>query len=169
MPKSPELVPTDRPRRPRPRRRGALLMAAAGLMLAAAAACASMTSLTHRTAESPAEPWVPPAREAKPAAVPPSAPDIPADLRAPGRAWTLGDIVTVGLANNPQTRAAWNAARAASAGVSLSLGEYLPQAHPDSPRRQVEDGLPRRQVRRRPDDPDPHGQPEPPALRFRRP
>ena len=129
MPKSPELVPTDRPRPPRPRRRGPLLRAAAAvLVLAAAAACASMTSLTSRTAESPAEPWVPPAREGKPAAVAP-APAIPDELRAPGRAWTLGDIVSVGLANNPQTRAAWNAARAASAGVSLSLGEYLPQVN----------------------------------------
>jgi len=45
----------------------------------------------------------------------------------PGRAWTLGDIVDVGLANNPQTKAAWNTARAASAAVGISLGAYLPQ------------------------------------------
>jgi len=31
------------------------------------------------------------------------------------------------LANNPQTRAAWNTARAASAAVGLSLGAYLPR------------------------------------------
>ncbi len=127
MPEIPGLLPLSRPRPPRPRPRSILpKVAAAGLIVAAAAACASMTSLTKRTAESPAEPWVPPAKEAKPAATPAPAPNIPDDLRAPGRAWTLGDIVTVGLANNPQTRAAWNAARAASAGLSLSFGEYLP-------------------------------------------
>ncbi|HVP91106.1 MAG TPA: TolC family protein [Terriglobales bacterium] len=114
-----------RPHRPRPRR-FLPKAAAAVLVLAAAAACASMTSLTNRTAESPSEPWVPPEGAAKPAAAPPAAPVIPDDLRAPGRAWTLGNIIGVGLANNPQTRAAWNAARAASAGVSLSYGEYLP-------------------------------------------
>jgi outer membrane protein len=106
--------------------------AAAALALGMTAGCASMNSIAKRTAESPALPWVPPSRAAKPPSPPPS-PDIPDDLRAPGRAWTLGDIVGVGLANNPQTRAAWNAARAASAGVSLSLGGYLPQLNGSLP------------------------------------
>ncbi len=91
------------------------------------ASCASMKSLTKRTAPSPAEPWVPPAATEKaPAPAPLPSPDIPADLQKPGQAWKLADMVTVGLANNPQTRAAWNAARAASAAVSIAKGDYLP-------------------------------------------
>jgi outer membrane protein len=99
----------------------------AALVLVTMAACASMTGLTERTADSPAHEWTPPAQAAKPQAPVPS-PAIPAELQTPGRAWTLSDVVDVGLANNPQTRAAWNAARAASAALTISYGEYLPQA-----------------------------------------
>ena len=128
MPQSRDVSPSYLPRPRRPLHWGAFLKAVAAVLLVAlAASCASMTSLTERTSESPAEPWVPPAKQAKPASAPAPAPVIPDDLRAPGRAWTLADIVGVGLANSPQTRSAWDAARAASAGVSLSYGEYLPQ------------------------------------------
>ena len=89
------------------------------------AACATMSRLTKRTAESPSQPWVPPPSELR-RPEPKPAPLIPPELQAPGRVWTLGDIVAVGLANNLQTRAAWNAARAASAGVAIALGRYLP-------------------------------------------
>jgi outer membrane protein TolC len=95
-------------------------------------ACATMGGITKRTADSPSHPWVPPANEVRPPAPLPS-PQIPGDLQSAGRAWTLSDIVDVGLANNPQTRAAWNAARAASAAVSISLGEYLPQINATLP------------------------------------
>jgi outer membrane protein TolC len=90
------------------------------------AACASMDGITRKTADSPGHQWVPPPKEERPPA-PLPAPSVPADLQVPGRAWTLGDIVDVGLANNPQTRAAWNTARAASAAVGMSYGAYLPQ------------------------------------------
>ncbi|MGB8959498.1 MAG: TolC family protein [Candidatus Aminicenantales bacterium] len=107
-------------------RHGPFFKAAAALLAASGlAACATMGGLTRRTADSPARPWTPPVREAKPPE-PIPAPAIPAELQATGRMWTLADIVDVGLANNPQTRAAWNAARAASAAVSISLGAYLP-------------------------------------------
>ncbi len=89
------------------------------------AACATMGGITKRTADSPAHPWAAPAKEGKPPAPLPS-PQIPAELQSAGRAWTLSDIVDVGLSNNPQSRAAWNAARAASAAVSISQGAYLP-------------------------------------------
>jgi outer membrane protein len=69
---------------------------------------------------------VPPAQAQK-APVPLPSPDIPADLQQPGQAWKLADMVTVGLANNPQTRAAWNTALAASAAVTISYGAYLPR------------------------------------------
>lgn len=107
-------------------RPGPFLKAAmAALALSMLAACATMDGITKRTADSPSHPWVPPPKEEKPPAPLPS-PAIPADLQAPGKGWTLSDIVDVGLANNPQTRVAWNAARAASAAVSISQGAYLP-------------------------------------------
>jgi outer membrane protein TolC len=98
----------------------------AALALAVLAACATMEGITERTADSPAHPWVPPPQAMKPPAPLPS-PVVPAELQAPGRPWTLADVVDVGLANNPQTQVAWNAARAASAAVSISQGAYLPQ------------------------------------------
>jgi outer membrane protein TolC len=110
----------------RPRKGLYFKAASAALALGMMAACASMGGITKRTADSPSHPWTPPAREAKPPA-PLFSPTIPAELQSPGRAWTLADIVDVGLANNPQTRAAWNMARAASAAASLSLGAYLPK------------------------------------------
>ena len=120
-PRIPPLL--DRPRRRLRAFEKAVTAAAAMAMLSA---CATMDTITKRTADSPSHFWTPPSREEKPPAPLPS-PLIPADLQVPGRAWTLGDIVDVGLANNPQTKAAWNTARAASAAVGISLGAYLPQ------------------------------------------
>ena len=112
---------------------GPLIKAGAGaLLLSMLTACATMDSITKRTADSPSHPWVPPAKEVSPPAPLPS-PQIPGDLQSANRAWTLNDIVDVGLANNPQTRAAWNAARAASAAASLALGAYLPQINATLP------------------------------------
>jgi outer membrane protein TolC len=98
----------------------------AAAAMAILAACATMNTITKKTADSPSHSWTPLPREEKPPAPLPS-PFIPAELQVSGRSWTLSDIVDVGLANNPQTRAAWNAARAASAAVGISLGAYLPQ------------------------------------------
>jgi outer membrane protein len=109
-----------------------LRAAVAAVVLSMLAACMTMDGITKRTADSPAHAWVPPPNEERPPAPLPS-PAIPADLQAPGKAWTLSDIVDVGLANNPQTRAAWNAARAASAAVSISQGAYLPQINATLP------------------------------------
>ncbi len=117
---------SDRSRRRR-RRRPSFRALALVAALATLASCASMDSLTKRTAASPAEPWVPPpADEKAKAPAPPAAPVIPAELVQPGQAWKLADMVNVGLANNLQTRAAWNTARAASAAVTIAKGEYLP-------------------------------------------
>jgi outer membrane protein len=117
-------------RRSRP---GPLLRAATAAVVASMlAACMTMNGITKRTADSPADPWVPSRNVETPSAPLPS-PAIPPDLQAPGKAWTLSDILDVGLANNPQTRAAWNAARAASAAVSISQGAYLPQINATLP------------------------------------
>jgi outer membrane protein len=132
MTANPEQPGSCRTGPPGPRKGPMLKAVTVALALSALGACASMSSITKRTADSPAHPWTPPARAAKPPAPLPS-PVIPAELQASGRAWTLSDIVDVGLANNPQTRAAWDAARAASAAVSISLGEYLPQINATLP------------------------------------
>ena len=112
----------------RPRRRLRILRKAvtAAAAMAILSACATTDTITKRTSDSPSHSWTPPSREEKPPA-PLPAPLIPAELQVPERAWTLSDIVNVGLANNPQTKAAWNNARAASAAVSMSLGAYLPE------------------------------------------
>jgi outer membrane protein TolC len=112
---------------------GLFIRAVAGaLLLSMLTACATMDGITKKTADSPAHPWVPPAKVVTPPTPLPS-PLIPAELQAAGRAWALSDIVDVGLANNPRTRAAWNAARTASAALSISLGSYLPQINASLP------------------------------------
>ncbi|MGA2531714.1 MAG: TolC family protein [Candidatus Aminicenantales bacterium] len=119
-------APAGRHENPVKSRPGPSLKAAtATLAISMLAACATMAGITERTADSPANPWVPPPNQQKSPA-PLASPAIPADLQAQGKAWTLSDIVDVGLANNPQTRMAWDAARAASAAVSISQGAYLP-------------------------------------------
>lgn len=78
---------------------------------------------------SPSSPWLPPAdlkltesdrdldpvREAPPAGV-----------------WTLGQLVGYALRNNPQTRGAWQAARAAAAARASKGAAYLPKVNLES-------------------------------------
>jgi outer membrane protein TolC len=59
--------------------------------------------------------------------IPPKAIDIPGDLLAPGRQWRIMDVIEVALRNNPQTRAAWYAARSAAADLLSEKGSYYPQ------------------------------------------
>jgi len=124
-PKSGPRIPEYSVEPRRPRRMLKLAASAAGAM-ALLSACATMDKITGTTADSPSHFWTPPAREDRPPAPLPS-PLIPTELQAPGRAWTLSEIVDVGLANNPQTKEAWHTARAAAAAVGISLGAYLPR------------------------------------------
>lgn len=57
--------------------------------------------------------------------------DIPADLLQPGAKWQLTDIIKIALANNPDTRAAWYAARSAAADWLSQKGNYYPQVNAD--------------------------------------
>jgi outer membrane protein TolC len=84
-----------------------------------------MNSLTKRTSGSPQHPWSPPAKPEKPPAVLPS-PQISPELQQSRQSWTLANLVDIGLTNNPQTRAAWNAARSAAALLGMAEGAYLP-------------------------------------------
>src|SRR5512143_1893358 len=87
--------------------------------------CARMSSLTARTAPGPGETWTPPPGTAKPAPVPPPA-VIPPELAPSQKAWTLIDLVDIGLLNSSRTRAAWAAARAASAGLDIARAAFFP-------------------------------------------
>ncbi len=75
-----------------------------------------------------------PARPAEIAQVPPppaSAPESPArglpeDWKDLAQKLTLADVIDIGLANNPDTRVSWLAARAAAAQVGIDRADYLP-------------------------------------------
>jgi outer membrane protein len=84
---------------------------------------ACLRGLTARTAPSPQEPWIPPKSPEAPA---PPPVEIPPELLQPGVTWTLIDLVDIGLRNNPQTKAAWSSALAASAGVDIALAAFFP-------------------------------------------
>ncbi len=86
----------------------------------------SCVSLSTSTATSPASAWTPPpAAEKKKVDLP--APDIPSELAASRQAWTLADIVDIGLRNNTSTRLAWQQARAAAASFGIAKGLFLPR------------------------------------------
>ena len=75
------------------------------------------------TASEPSRPWTPPKVEAPKA----RSAEIPAELTANRTQWTLGDLVDLALRNSNETRASWEAARAAAAHLGSSRGAYLPQ------------------------------------------
>ncbi len=102
--------------------------AAAVLVLAfawVAPGCARWSKIAGKTSPSPAVPSPPPPRSAE--LPPPGPPALPAALAAASRAWTLAELVDVGLLNSPRTRAAWQTARAAASVVSGTWAAYAPQ------------------------------------------
>lgn len=70
--------------------------------------------------QQPDTPWV---SERLPLAPPP-----PTEMPHPERPLTLAELSDLGLRNHPQTRAAWQAARAAAATVGIELADYSVQA-----------------------------------------
>src|SRR5262249_12127482 len=70
---------------------------------------------------SPAAPWTPPA-----SAVPPPSPPR-AVLPEPDHQQDLPDLIELALRNNPDTRRAWEEARAAAARLGRAEGAYLPK------------------------------------------
>jgi outer membrane protein len=76
------------------------------------------------------EQWSPERLERDP--LPVSTPTLPStDLLARRDALTLTDVVDIALRNNPATRISWANARAASARLGASRGDYLPTANVD--------------------------------------
>jgi outer membrane protein len=88
--------------------------------------CVTLGKLSRRTADSPQDTWAPPAKARQRQVSLPS-PQIPAELRQSQQSWTLANLVDIGLANNLQTRAAWNAARSASAALGAVQSSYYPK------------------------------------------
>ncbi len=74
----------------------------------------------HHTAPAPNVPWQSPG-------LLPSIPEPPAVKLPADRALSLPELTEFALQNNPRTRQAWFAARAAAAGVGLQQAEDLPQ------------------------------------------
>lgn len=101
-------------------------VALAAVAAAATAGCASRVAPTLRP------PGPLPDSPAATAALTPlprstaSSPQIDPSLLAPGATFTLADIVGTALANNPQTRASWFAARAARAFAGTRRAPYYP-------------------------------------------
>jgi outer membrane protein len=108
---------------------------AAALLFAAAAAsgCSLLPkkSVQDAVAAAPNEPWTPPAAAAMPQAAPAPAPQIPEEYTKPGTTLSLGQLVDVALKNNPATREAWFAARAAAAEVGSKRSLYFPYVEVD--------------------------------------
>ncbi len=108
--------------------------AGAVLLLAAAAPAAAQSeplaregqwwrdplNLERLITQHPDTPWI---GDRVPLAPPPAA-----EIPNPDRPLTLAELTDLGLRNNPQTRLAWQAARAAAATVGIELADYSLQA-----------------------------------------
>lgn len=81
---------------------------------------ASVMLLAQLTSTAPNVRWTPPSN-----AVPPPLPK--AELVAPPDALTLDQAIDIALKNNPDTRAAWFAARAAEAALGSERSAYFPE------------------------------------------
>lgn len=81
---------------------------------------ASVMLLAQLTSTAPNVRWIPPSN-----AVPPPLPK--AEVVAPPATLTLDQAIDVALKNNPDTRAAWFAARAAEAAVGSERSAYFPE------------------------------------------
>lgn len=88
-------------------------------------------SLNDRVAPAPDQLWTPPSVSKSPGPAPVKRVDIPKALLKPGAKWRLTDIIGVALRNNPDTRAAWYAARSAAADWLSQKGNYYPQINAD--------------------------------------
>jgi len=108
-----------------------LLLPVALACLATVGACAHHMSAGRTapgTAPVPGTAWSPPptaAAETVPLAAP-AAPVIPPDLQKLAQGFGLNDLIDLALRNNPDTRAAWSAARAAAADLGSQRGAYYP-------------------------------------------
>jgi len=98
-------------------------------LLAGLAPAADSAETSTEPSPAPNVFWVPPAREPLPQ---PPAPEIPAGVESRVQDMSLVDVLDVALQNNPDTRAAWEDARAAAARLASKKGDYWPQISADA-------------------------------------
>lgn len=114
-----------------------------GILLALAlAGCASMQPASDLfrapehvgpgTSPAPNVPWTPPASAVPPAVEREWRVTLPPDVQ-PGSAISLPQAIDVALTNNPATRAAWFATRAAEASLGSRRSAYLPEIDLNAP------------------------------------
>jgi outer membrane protein len=104
------------------------LLLLSGLLLPAGCALnKDESSLNKWVAPSSDQLWKPSPSETPASPPAPKPIDIPKDLLQPGSKWQVMDIIEVALRNNPETRSAWYAARAAAAAMLSQKGSYYPQ------------------------------------------
>jgi outer membrane protein len=107
------------------------VLAVALICFGASGACVhhmSANRTTPGTASAPETPWSPPSA-APPAPTPAATPaptGLPQDLQKIAQGLGLNDLIDLALRNNPDTRAAWSAARAAAADLGSQRGAYYP-------------------------------------------
>lgn len=90
------------------------------------AACAGTPSIrgVAGVAPSASTAWIPPRERLARDSV--GRPAVPPDLRQRIQRLTLGEVVDLGLRNNPETRLSWANARAAAAAYGSARGAYFP-------------------------------------------
>ena len=105
----------------------ALPVALAGLFSAAGCVHEMSAGRTEPgVAPGPGLPWTPPASVETTPAPAPAPSQIPPDLVKTAQGWGLNDLIDLALRNNPDTRAAWFAARSAAADLGAQRGAYYP-------------------------------------------
>jgi outer membrane protein len=105
----------------------ALPVARAGLFSAAACVHEMSAGRTEPgMSPGPAQSWTPPPSAAAAPAPTGPAPQIPPDLLKTAQGWGLNDLIDLALRNDPDTRAAWYAARSAAADLGAQRGTYYP-------------------------------------------
>lgn len=111
---------------------GALAATAAALLVAGCAHTVSEIRTGPGTSPSPGEVWTPPPGTRLPAATAAPPATIPPDLLEQAQGWTLTHLVDLALRGNPETRAAWAAARSAAAELGSKRGAYYPTVEFDA-------------------------------------
>jgi outer membrane protein len=105
------------------------LVLLASLMLLAGCSGLARHEASGRAPKNPATPWNPPAKLMKHAEGKADTLALPKELAALQGNWTLADVVSLALRNNPATKATWASALAASAKVGSKRGGFLPQVN----------------------------------------
>jgi outer membrane protein len=104
-----------------------ILIIMGALFIAGCASSQRELQLTDSVAPSPDKLWTPPSEPGAQQTISADKIDIPDNMLKPGAEWRLTDVIGIALQNNPNTRAAWYAARSAADDLDSQKGNYYPQ------------------------------------------